>query len=83
MKNPERERHHRKRVIENRLRFIRESGWRYGLGRRGPGSLSKDHLTNCSCPACSSERVINQHRKHGRRKEKQRFARRWTHGEEE
>lgn len=53
MKNPGRERHHRERVIENRMRVIRDVfGGNWGLRNRGPGSLHKDHFTNCSCIAC-------------------------------
>lgn len=53
MKQPDRERHHRQRVIENRLRVSRDVfGGNWGLQERGPGSLDKDHFTNCSCIAC-------------------------------
>lgn len=46
-------RHHRDRVISKRLGLIATRfGGQYGLGRRGAGSLAKDHLTNCSCWLC-------------------------------
>lgn len=50
-------RHHRARVIRNRLRVIKqEFQERWGLGKRGPGSLNKDHLTNYSCFYCRPHR---------------------------
>lgn len=46
-------RHHRARVIHNRMKLILNAlGGGWGLGNRGPGALDKDHLTNCSCWMC-------------------------------
>lgn len=50
-------RHHRERVIDNRLDIIHNVfGIDWGFGNKGPGALDKDHLTNCSCWACQPQR---------------------------
>lgn len=60
------QRHHRERVINNRLAIIRTAyGGRYGL-TRGPGVLDKDHLTDCSCCGCKPHRYGPKRRYGGR-----------------
>lgn len=59
------QRHHRARVIAARVQLVRSVQGDRPLPR-GPGALSKDHLTNCSCLACRPHRL-----------ERRRFAQRW------
>jgi hypothetical protein len=60
-------RHHRERVIANRLRIIRDVfGGRYGLQHRGPGQLHKDHLCQCSCVVCGGFHYRDERAKRNR-----------------
>ena len=59
------QRHHRERVIANRLKLIRSAFHGWGL-TRGPGMLSKDHLTNCSCFMCKPHKHLPARRYGGR-----------------
>lgn len=61
-------RHHRSRVIRNRLKLIENAfNGNWGLGKAGPGGLDKDHLTNCSCWACGGQHYREFRAEHERR----------------
>ena len=58
-------RHHRERVIENRLDIIRNIYEQPELEARGRGRFDKDHLTNCSCFCCKPHKHLPKTRGKG------------------
>lgn len=52
MRSEAERRHHRERVINNRLDIINNVFGSWGFGNKGVGVLDKDHLTDCSCIHC-------------------------------
>jgi len=66
MRSEAERRHHRQRVIRNRLKAVLNTwhDYRDGPYTRHPGLLDKDHLANCSCIVCGGEHYREHRHEH-------------------